>query len=103
MEFGTYGRRTVEPTVPVSNSTGTKYCDKPGEENQTKSLAVPGVVMVTGFDEIDRPVPLKPVSLIGAGSQVLGWQTAFTEATPGKLVVTVPPAPTAISIGSVDW
>jgi hypothetical protein len=39
--------------------------------------------MVTGFEEIESPVPYKPISLIGAGLQVVGWQTAKTEATPG--------------------
>jgi hypothetical protein len=103
IEFGTYGKRIVEPTVPLISSTGTKYCDCPGEENQTYSLAVPGTVIFTGFDVIDKPVPLTPVTLIGAGLQVVGWQTAFTEATLGKLVVIPPVEPTEMSMGSVDW
>ena len=72
MEFGTKGRRTVEPTVPVSSSTGTKYCDWPGAANHRYSLAVPGTVMLTGFEETERPVPYKPTSLIGDGLQLGG-------------------------------
>src|ERR1700691_440696 len=102
MEFGTYGRRTVEPTVPLNSSIGTKYCDWPGDENHAKSLAVPGTVIVTRLDEIDRPVPFKPVTLIGDGLHVVGWQMAYTEATPGKLVVTLPEGVAVMSIGSVD-
>ena len=35
-----------------------------------------GIVVVTGFDEIESPVLLRPTTLIGAGLQVAGWQTA---------------------------
>ena len=66
----------MEPIVPVINSTGTKYCDCPGDEYHTKELAVPGVVMLTGLLEIESPVPYSPISLMGAGLHVPGWQMA---------------------------
>jgi hypothetical protein len=37
---------------------------------------VPGVVMLTGLEETERPVPLKPSSLMGDGLQTEGWQMA---------------------------
>jgi hypothetical protein len=95
--------RTVEPNVPVSNSTGTKYSEVPGAANHTKSLAVPGTAMLTGFDEIGTPVPNKPTSLVGAGLHVLGSQSAAIEATPGKLAVMDPPELAVTSMGFVDW
>ena len=66
----------MELIVPVRSSAETKYFDWPGAANHRYSLAVPGVVMITGFDEMERPVPYKPTSLIGAGLQPGGWQMA---------------------------
>ena len=92
MVLGTYGILTGEPTVPLISSTGTKYCEPalgayPGKdcvspvagdiglEYQTKSLATPGVVIVTELLVIEVPVWLMPTLSIGAGLQVVGWQT----------------------------
>jgi hypothetical protein len=66
----------VEPIVPVSSSTGTKYCDWPEPEPDVVAGGAGNVVMVTGFEEMERPVPYKPTSLIGDGLQVGGWQMA---------------------------
>ena len=38
--------------------------------------------MSTGFEERERPVPASPMTLIGDGLQLVGWQMAYTEATP---------------------
>ena len=40
-------------------------------------------MILTGLEEMDRPVPFKPISLIGAGLQVGGSHTALIEAAPG--------------------
>src|SRR5579859_2474388 len=102
IELGTYGRRTVEPTVPFSNETGTKYCDRPGAEYHMLELAVPGVVMVTGLLETASPVPYSPTWLMGAGLHDPGWQMAYTEEVPGKLAVTAPVLLTVMSSWFVD-
>ena len=78
--------------MPVSSSMEEKYCDWPGAPNQTKSLVVPGTMTLTGFEVMESPVPFKPSSLMGAGLQVGGLQSAVTVATPGYAAV-MEPAP----------
>jgi len=59
------------------------YCELPGAPNHAKSLAVPGTVRDTGLEEMETPVPFNPISLMGAGLQMFGWQMALIEAVPG--------------------
>src|SRR3984957_7072728 len=99
MEFGTKGMRTVEPGFPVISSIEEKYCDWFGAENQTKSLVVPGTMTSTGFDVMDKPVPLTPSSLMGAGLHKGGLQSAVNVAVTGNPAVMEPFPVDVISMG----
>ena len=92
----------MEPGVPVSSSIEEKYCDWPGAANQAKSLVAPGTMMLTGLEAMDRPVPFKPSSLMGARLHAGGSQIAVTVATPGKKGVMDPVPVAVMSMGLVD-
>src|ERR1700733_15262561 len=87
--------------VPVEKSIGTKY-GEPGLDTQMKLLFLPGAAICTKLLSTGTPVPRVPITLIGAGLQVVGWQMALIAEFEGRDAVTPPVALTAIRPGLVD-
>src|ERR1700751_4440323 len=97
MELGEEGSLIWLPTVPVEKPIGTQHGD-----TQLKLLFLPGGAICTKLLSTGTPVTRVPITLIGAGLQLVGWEMAVIAEFEGKDAVTPPVERTAILPGLVD-